>query len=124
MAYMNAEEVSSVRKALKASFPKAKFAVRKTGSGVDVSVLKHNIDFSDKLVRDGYTPVNHYWIDDHFNKEQAKFLTEVKNIILTAPATVGCPYYDNSDIMTDYFDVAYYYSIEVGKWNKPYELSN
>jgi hypothetical protein len=29
-------------------------------------------------------------------------------------------YYYNSDAMTDYFDTAYYYYINVGKWNKPY----
>jgi hypothetical protein len=30
------------------------------------------------------------------------------------------PYRDNSDIMTDYFDVSYYYNFHIGKWDKPY----
>jgi hypothetical protein len=34
----------------------------------------------------------------------------------------GTSWYDNSDIMTDYFDVAYYNNINIGKWDKPYEL--
>jgi hypothetical protein len=38
---------------------------------------------------------------------------------LTA-AMRGKIWYDNSDIMTDYFDTAYYMEINVGKWNKPY----
>jgi hypothetical protein len=38
---------------------------------------------------------------------------------LTA-AMRGKLWYDNSDIMTDYFDTAYYMEINVGKWNKPY----
>ena len=119
---MNKEEVAAVRKQLKASFPKAKFAVRKTGSGVSVAVLKSDIDFSDKFntYHEGHAPVNHYWIEEHFNAIQAKFLEAIQQIILTAPAEVGCPYYDNSDLQSDYHDVAYYYNIEVGRWNKPY----
>lgn len=30
--------------------------------------------------------------------------------------------HDNSDIQSDYFDVGWYISINVGKWNKPYVL--
>jgi hypothetical protein len=30
--------------------------------------------------------------------------------------------HDNSDIMTDYFDVGWYVNIYVGKWNKPYNV--
>lgn len=31
--------------------------------------------------------------------------------------------HNNSDIMTDYFDVGYYIDINVGQWDKPYELT-
>ena len=34
----------------------------------------------------------------------------------------GKAWYDNSDAMTDYFDTAYYMHIEVGKWDKSYEV--
>ena len=34
----------------------------------------------------------------------------------------GKEYYNNNDIQSDYFDVAYYVSIGVGKWNKDYEI--
>ena len=34
----------------------------------------------------------------------------------------GKKYYNNNDIQSDYFDVAYYVSISVGKWNKEYEI--
>lgn len=30
--------------------------------------------------------------------------------------------HDNSDVMTDYFDVGWYLHINIGKWDKPYEL--
>jgi len=35
-------------------------------------------------------------------------------------AMKGNKWFDNSDIMTDYFDTAYYLDINVGKWDKPY----
>lgn len=31
--------------------------------------------------------------------------------------------WDNSDIQTDYFDVNYYFHLEIGKWNKPYSIA-
>jgi len=37
-------------------------------------------------------------------------------------AMKGTGWYNNSDIMSDYFDVAYYLDINVGKWDKPYCL--
>ena len=33
-------------------------------------------------------------------------------------------YYHNSDSYTDYFDVAYYIRINIGKWDKPYLFLN
>lgn len=29
--------------------------------------------------------------------------------------------YDNSDVMTDYFDVNYYWTVRIWKWDKPYK---
>jgi len=31
-------------------------------------------------------------------------------------------YYDESDAMTDYFNTAYYVSVNIGKWDKPFEV--
>jgi len=36
-------------------------------------------------------------------------------------AAKGDKWYDRSDIMTDYFDTAYYITINVGDWRKPYK---
>mgnify|MGYP000695855680 CR=1 FL=1 len=30
--------------------------------------------------------------------------------------------HDNSDIMTDYFDVGWYTTVSAGRWDKPYEV--
>lgn len=64
-----------------------------------------------------YLQVNVYWIQDHFTGVAREFLLEA------VMALKGAGHYNNSDAMTDYFDIAYYYNINVGQWNKPYELT-
>ena len=68
-----------------------------------------------------YTPakdsiqVNPYWYQEHFTGLALEFLKEV------IPA-MNDGNHDNSDIQTDYFDVGWYVDINIGRWNKPYEL--
>jgi hypothetical protein len=59
--------------------------------------------------------VNPYWFHEHFDGEAKEFLAEV----ITA-MNVGN--HDNSDIQSDYFDVGWYISVDIGRWNKPYKL--
>tara|TARA_X000001382_G_scaffold105686_1_gene80941 strand:- start:4447 stop:4809 length:363 start_codon:yes stop_codon:yes gene_type:complete len=63
--------------------------------------------------------INEYWYKDHFadNAEALAFLSEV------IPA-MNNGNHDNSDIMTDYFDVGWYISVNLGKWDKPYVVNN
>lgn len=63
-----------------------------------------------------YLQVNHYWYHEHFSGKAKKFLEEVISAM-----NVGN--HDNSDIQTDYFDVGWYISVNVGKWNKPYVIA-
>ena len=64
-----------------------------------------------------YMQVNVYWIADHFTGVAKEFLLKA------VEALKGAGYYNNSDAMIDYFDTAYYYHINVGQYDKPYELS-
>jgi len=126
MAFIKAEDVKAIREELKATFPKFKFGVRKRDfSSVTVTVKAGPTDFSDVMrnPEDGHTPVNQY--HTHMYGEHKGFFDKVHEIIKTAPikgegywAKKG--WYDNSDSMTDYFDTAYYISMEVGSWNTPY----
>ena len=38
-------------------------------------------------------------------------------------AMKGDKWYNRSDMMTDYSDIAYYLDINIGRWNKPYLLT-
>ena len=60
--------------------------------------------------------INPYWYKDHFDGIAKEALSEI------VPAMYSADYYDNSDIQSDYFDTAYYIDVNVGNWNKPYEL--
>lgn len=112
MAYINKETSKKIREALKAEFGKTvKFSVSISNhSSLNVSIMES------PYFKDGeYQQVNHYWIDQHFahNTKQAAFLNKIKKIIITAGE-----WWDKSDIMTDYFHTAFYYHINVGKWDK------
>lgn len=61
--------------------------------------------------------VNVYWIDDHYTGLAKKFLNEVH------AAMKGKDYFNHDDAMTDYFHRSHYIDINVGKWNKAYELT-
>lgn len=135
MAYISTNEVKEVRKALKEKFGKnIKFSVtRDHYSSIRVSIMEGVMDFyndgdmdhTDKYNGkvhkfDGHTQVNHY--HTHFYGKFASLFDDIKSVCHTAPANAegGREYYDNSDAMIDYFDTAFYVSINVGKWDKPY----
>ena len=132
MAYVNSADVAQVRKELKEAFPKFKFGVRKDNSmAIRVTIKSGPTDFS-SLFKDEYSQkkqyvqINTYHIDSFYG-EHAPFLKQVVDIIKTAPARgegyhKGTGYYNNSDAMIDYFDHAYYFDVNIGSWDKPYEV--
>lgn len=121
MAYISIDEVKAVREQLKKEFPEFRFSVRRRDAmAIDVSVMKGPTDFSDLGLRAGYSPINEHTIDKY---PHAEFLGRVIEIMKKAPGTVegGQEYYNNSDVMSDYFDYAYFMDLSIGKWNKPYK---
>ena len=59
--------------------------------------------------------INTHWIDEHYTGTVCKCLEELK-------AAMDNGNHDRSDIQTDYFDVGWYIDINIGQWNKPYQL--
>ena len=62
----------------------------------------------------GYDQVNPYWFQDHYDGDAKAFLTEAFKALKSAD------WYDESNAMIDYFNIAYYVDINIGKWNAPY----
>lgn len=132
MAYMNQERKAQIA-------PKVKEILKKYDMKGSLSVDNHStlvlniksgpIDFwadmqynafsgnLSNLWDGGYIYVNTYWVDMHYSGVSYEFLREVIDAM-----NVGN--HDNSDIMSDYFDVGWYVNVNVGKWNKPYVNTN
>ena len=136
MAYIDTKDVKAIREALKAEFGKDfKFSVtRDHYSGVRIAVMSGVTNFYDGSMDrkdkysdrvhtfDGHEQINHY--HTHFYGEHEALFSKISEIAHTAPGLAGGKtYYCNDDAQSDYFDRAYYVSIHVGKWDKPYEIN-
>lgn len=64
-----------------------------------------------------YIDVNPYWFHDHFDGVAKQFLTEIID------AMKGPDYFDHSDAQTDYFHRSHYFDVNIGKYDKPYEVT-
>ena len=134
MAYMNQERKALINKALKPVL--AKYGIKGTlsvrnHSTICLTLKSGKIDFIANSNRvcgsshyqvshgfrpntSGYSDVNPYWYQDHYDGKAKAFLDEAFKALKVAG------WYDNTDAQIDYFDTAYYCDINVGKWNKPY----
>jgi hypothetical protein len=128
MAYVSQDLKASLAPKIKAICKKygvkASLAVRNNMTLV-LNVKSGKVDFINDY---GDTPearadaekfgiqVNPYHYKSHFNGEAYHFLSEV------IPA-MNEGNWDKSDIQTDYFNVGWYIDVNIGKWNKPYQLA-
>ena len=137
MAYISTDDVKHIRNELKKELPQYKFSVvRDHHSSVSIALMKgpafNDYEYFDRYnnttttanLGDGeHHQINQFHLEDFYGKENAEILGKIDSIAHTAPAKNGGKvWYNDSDIMTDYFDIAYYIHISVGKWNKDYEI--
>jgi hypothetical protein len=69
-----------------------------------------------RMARDNLS-VNTHWFQEHFDGAALAFLQEV------IPALKGPDYFDHSDMQSDYFHVSHYFDVNIGRWDRPYQLS-
>ena len=132
MAYMNQERKSKIAQNLKPILKKygikASLAVR-NHSSIVLNIKSGTIDFIGNFnssintqrgdrKAEGYIDVNPYWYQEHFSGVAKEFLTEAMTALKSAD------WYDKSDIQSDYFNIAYYVDINIGKWHKPYQFED
>jgi len=60
--------------------------------------------------------VNTYWVKDHYSGKAKSFLQEM------IAAMEGPDFFNEDDVQTDYFHRSHYIDINIGKYNKPYQL--
>ena len=122
MAYMSQEHKAELAPAIKAVLKKYKIkgtiAVRHHSELV-VNIRQGDIDLIGNYIKNSgredtkYLSVNQYSIDKDFTGEANSFLNELHAAMMNGN-------FDRSDLMSDYFDVGWYISINIGNWEKSY----
>ena len=127
MAYIGADSVKAIRVALNAEFPEIKFSVTNDNHhAVVVSIMEspynlineHTADEAD--IKFGYSSINHYYPERYAHEALYQRIWDIVKIAPFNAGTEDEPWYDRSDIQSDYFDTSYYLTLRVGKWNKAY----
>ena len=123
MAYITSDQVKAARKALKTTFPEFKFSV--TGgntSAITIAIMSGPLDMTKDATRGGYSEDCYVQLNPYYLSrcEHGVVYEGMKAVAQKAIAEAGNPYFDHSDIQSDYFHCAYYLYMHVGKWDKPY----
>lgn len=120
MAYVSKEMKTKLVAEIKKVMPKdwkASYAI-KNYSTLVVTISKAPIILTetfDDVRKDNQYSVNEYHFQSHCkDKEVLKTLENIIN-------AMNGQNYDNSDRMTDYFDVGYYIELQFGSWKKDFE---
>jgi hypothetical protein len=69
----------------------------------------------DPMTLPNHMQVNPYWAHEHFTGKCREFIVGLLDLM-----NIGN--HDNSDAQIDYFDVGWYRDVNVGAWNKPYQV--
>ena len=137
MAYMNQQKKAVIAAALKAVMPAGwkyslsvqnKMTILLTFKSAPVDLIaminaknakQAERDGQVAYVNDGYAQLNHFYLESAFGADP-----EVLAVMEAAKKALFCAdYYNNSDIQTDYFDCAYYVSMHVGSYDKPFVVA-
>lgn len=129
MAYMNQTKKAAIAAALKPVMPKGwKYSLRCGSSGITLTISEAPVDLiaeinrvraklprhADALAKD-YVQVNPYWLQHQFDTHLGVFQAIDK--------AMNTGNWDRSDVQTDYFDVGHYVYIHLGRWDKPFRLT-
>lgn len=112
-----------IREGLRLMFPTMKYSVSFStysgGSSIHVTLMEAPFDpFADDQYREhGHLQVNQFHIDadDRLTDRAKDTMKKVNELIKSYQ-------WDDSDGMIDYFDVNFYYNINIGKWDKPFKV--
>jgi hypothetical protein len=120
MAYMNQEKKKKIAAALKAqNLPsdwKISLSVRHhseivcTIKSAPASVLDETLEGCH--ISNGMPQINEFHLDKFFTGETLEILKKIKEALNTDN-------HDNSDAMSDYFDVGHYVGMQFGNWDRP-----
>lgn len=118
-----------LRAQLKQEFPTCKFSVTierfSMGQALKVALMAAPFPVSSDPSFDGYAQLNHFTIAQPFptdgNNNEKRLTERAWGMLQRANELANKDNWNNSDAMTDYFDVNYYFDLHIGKWDKPFE---
>jgi hypothetical protein len=122
------------RETLKKEFPTCKFSVtvEKYSGGRCMTIALMSADFqvmeNSEFWKDGYAQLNHFSLERYTREESPNgcngaFLTQKAWDVMKRVNEIGqADNWNRSDSQSDYFDVNYYLDINIGKWNKPFQV--
>lgn len=132
MAYMSQERKKAFAPAIKALCKKYGFKHTLSvdhHSTIELNIWKGKYDllgmYNEKLKADRnnkdveFHPATYFEVQPYcrkwFNEELTEFFNEAFKILNNGN-------HDRSDLYTDYFDIGWYIDINIGRWNKSYQI--
>lgn len=127
-----AQIADRVRAQLKAELPECKFSVRTEifsgGQELKISLMEAPFQmFNDPNL--GHSQLNDTQFGEGKTGEGVTYLNNGERLtpqgweVMNKTSIIGNrENWDRSDIQSDYFDVNYYFHLEVGRWDKPYKI--
>lgn len=124
MAYASKELATALRERVKPINKKygMKTTVARDGGRLTLRVISGKLALPETYSCNPYYSVSNTkndWIAQRstpsvFTTEQAEYLEALREALMH-------DHWDKSDIMSDYFSCAFYPSLEIGRWDKPYK---
>lgn len=110
-----------IREYVKTSYPDCKFSITTHYASMcsEIRVALMSGPYAALVNGKDHKGVNQYYV------ERDKELTDwARAVLLDVNDCIRSYHYDDCDGMIDYFNVNFYYDLAVGKWDKPYTVTN
>lgn len=110
-----------IREYVKTSYPDCKFSITTHYASMcsEIRVALMSGPYAALANGKDHEGVNQYYV------ERDKELTDwARAVLLDVNDCIRSYHYDDCDGMIDYFNVNFYYDLAVGKWDKPYTVTN
>lgn len=120
--YLTTKEITAkIREYVKKAYPDCKFSVSFSSysGGSTISVALVSGPYEALLNGAKHIQVNNYYV------EREDRATEwAKAVMMDVNDFIKSYRFSDCDGMIDYFNVNFWYDLEIGKWNKPYTVNN
>lgn len=110
-----------IREYVKAAYPDCKFSITTHYASMcsEIRVALMSGPYAALINGKEHKGCNQYYI------ERDNELTDwARAVLIDVNDCIRSYHYDDCDSMIDYFDVNFYYDLAVGKWDKPYTVTN